>query len=634
VKGKGSYINEVDSLRALAVTLVVAYHAFPTYLTGGFIGVDVFFVISGFVITNAYLLPLIAKEKTLRDFYIARFRRLAPALGVVLALTSVVCVVVLQPDRLMAYGWSLLAQPLYLQNFVFWVEGDYFSGGLTKPLLHTWSLAVEEQFYILWAGLILVLRRYPKALMWVVIMGAIVSLAVGFAVEPRSPKTVFYHLPTRVWEFAFGILACLLLRRIGKLPASLGRWVAAPVAFALAMIILPALIYSEGAAFPGTQSLIACAATAVVLVLVGAQTGHPALFWMRLSPVLYVGRISYGFYLWHWPPLAIFYLVEGEAASPLIAAGLMLVALLGAVASYHFVEEPIRRATRLPSSSAILRFVGFSSVTFAGFALAILFSNGMIKRYPDDIQPFLAAPTERGGFRCGKVFALLNPGVELCPLNQAGEAEAGAVLILGDSHADVLKEMISDSGRAVGRNVYLASRNCDLGRFGSLPFCSNAVLGRLISEANHLGVTEVIAISYWEVDKFDAPSMVADIQILTDAGFKVRVMRRVPIDDGYDPRLRAKDALAGRPLNLSGISRAAHLADSAVIDRTIDQAVAAFPADKVGVLSPADYLCSVDECAYHRDGVPFYLDSNHLTFTGARELRPMFDALLGLGVGR
>lgn len=622
------YITEIDSLRALAVVLVVVFHAYPAFLTGGFIGVDVFFVVSGFVISRAYLLPLIAGEKTLRDFYIARFRRLAPALAVVLALTSVAAVIVLLPDRLVAYSWSLLAQPLYLQNFVFWFEGDYFNSALTKPLLHTWSLAVEEQFYILWAVLILFLRRYPKALIWILIVGVILSVAAGLVIEPRSPKSTFYHLPTRIWEFAFGILAYMLSRRFGERITALGDWGAAPVALAVAAIIVSAVIYPEGAAFPGPQALIACSATAVVLALTEPLTGHSTLAWMRLAPVVYVGRISYGFYLWHWPPLAIYYLAQGHAARPLMASGLMLVAFLVAVASFHLVEEPIRRKRRLPSSKVLLRFVGASSLLTACVALTGVFSNGLIQRYPTELQPFLAAPTESGTNRCSKVFLALNPGAQFCPLYQVGGTDTGAILILGDSHADMLKEMIVASGQAAGRDVYLTTRNCDLGRYGSFPFCSASVHQSLISEARAQGMTEVIAISSWEVNLFDVTSMSTDIRALTDAGFVVRVMRRVPIDDSYDPRLRADNALAGEPLDLSGISRAAHVADTAEIDRIIDQSVAEFPADQVSVLSPAEYLCPADDCLYQRDGIPFYGDSTHLTLTGARELRPMFDALL------
>ncbi len=361
------------------------------------------------------------------------------------------------------------------------------------------------------------MRRYPKALIWILIAGAMLSVALGLVIEPRSPKSTFYHLPTRLWEFAFGILAYLLSRRFDERIAALRGWGSMPVALAIAAIILSAVIYPEGAAFPGPQSLIACGATALVLALTGPLTGHPALAWMRLASVVYIGRISYGFYLWHWPPLAIYYLALGKAAQPLTATGLMLLAFLGAVVSFHLVEEPIRRKRRLPSSKVLLRFVGASSLLTACVALTGVLSNGLIQRYPTELQPFLAAPAELGIRRCGKVFALLNPSAQSCPLSQVGETGAGAILILGDSHADVLKEMIVASGQAAGRDVYLTTRNCSLGQYGSFPFCSASVLQSVISEARAQDVTEVIAISSWLVDLFDAASMSTDIKALTDA---------------------------------------------------------------------------------------------------------------------
>jgi peptidoglycan/LPS O-acetylase OafA/YrhL len=159
---KSRYIGEIDTLRALAVLLVVLFHAYPTVVPGGYIGVDVFFVISGFVIARAYLPDLLARRTSLGSFWAARFRRLSPALLLMLAVVTVLALIFVQPDKLLLYGKSLLAQPLYIQNFVFWNEGDYFQSAQTKPLLHTWSLAVEEQFYLLFGLAVLIFRFAPR----------------------------------------------------------------------------------------------------------------------------------------------------------------------------------------------------------------------------------------------------------------------------------------------------------------------------------------------------------------------------------------------------------------------------------------------------------------------------------------
>lgn len=169
------YIPEIDALRALAVALVLGFHAFPKAVPGGFIGVDVFFVISGFVITRAYLGRFRDGTVTFAGFFEARFRRLLPALVFTLVVTTFCAFLILVPDELVRYGKSLLAQPFYVQNFVFWREGLYFEGALEKPLLHTWSLAVEEQFYLCFGLALILLARFPKLLL--------VSLIVGMVVE-------------------------------------------------------------------------------------------------------------------------------------------------------------------------------------------------------------------------------------------------------------------------------------------------------------------------------------------------------------------------------------------------------------------------------------------------------------------
>lgn len=623
------HIPEIDSLRALAVLAVVLFHAFPSAITGGFIGVDVFFVVSGFVIARSYLFDLLSGQRRLTEFYIARFRRLAPALGVVLFATTLGAILILQPDRLVAYGWSLIAQPIYLQNLVFWAEGDYFSGALTKPLLHTWSLAVEEQFYILWAGLILAIRRFPSALWPVLLGGVVLSLVLGAVVEPRSPKTVFYLLPTRIWEFALGIIAYLAVCGRGRPKWLLERAVKPLALILIGLLVLACFVFPEGATFPGPQSALACAATISLLALMHLFSGADSLASLRFAPFTYVGKVSYGFYLWHWPPLVLFFMATEAPPDPGTATLLMVGAFLGSVVSYHLFEEPIRRRRALRTTLEILSFVGISSAVVLGFGVLLVGSGGLISRYPEAVQPFLAAPGERGTFRCGKIYAMLHPAAQTCPLYSSSQ-ESGNVLVLGDSHADVLKEMIANAAQSTGRGVHLAVRNCDLGRFGTYDFCSRDVLARLLAEAQALGVTHVVAISYWEPEKFDAESMGTDIAALLSQGMSLTILSRVPNDPSYDPRDRARAALAGAALDFSGIPLERYIATNRDIDAMIATAASRFPPDLVGILSPADLLCPEKYCLYHENGILLYIDTNHLSYTGANLLLPMFEDLFAL----
>ena len=297
------YIPEIDTLRAVAVGLVVMFHAFPALVPGGYIGVDIFFVISGFVISRSYLEPLLSRKTTLRAFYAARFRRLAPALFVVLLLTTIAAYFLVLPSEMQLYAKSLIAQPFYLQNFVFWNEGDYFQAASTKPLLHTWSLAVEEQFYILFGLAILILKPAPRLFLPILLLAAIGSIFLGVILEPISPKTAFFMLPTRVWQLALGVFAYVIAARIGQRN---GTWIDAIALFGLMISVAMGFLFSENAPYPGPHAYIACLATALSLICF--DVGPNKLAVLRLAPIRYLGRISYGFYLWHWPPISIFHL--------------------------------------------------------------------------------------------------------------------------------------------------------------------------------------------------------------------------------------------------------------------------------------------------------------------------------------
>lgn len=615
-----TYIPEIDTLRAIAVLLVVVYHAYPQLAPGGFIGVDVFFVISGFVISRTYLFPLIRREKTLRDFYVARFRRLAPAAIVVLTFSTLAAAILLVPHQLISYAYALLAQPLYLQNFVFWYEGEYFESALTKPLLHTWSLAVEEQFYLFWAFAILFLRRFPSLVLLSVILVGIVSVLAGLVLDVRSPKTVFFMLPMRAWEFSIGIAAFLLSRRLGYLEF---KFVNAMVLLAISAIVLSGVWFDASSRFPGHQAAIACCATAVALVAFDSENRNIAwIFSWR--PLRYLGEISYGFYLWHWPPLAFFFVWLQRPADAFEATLLMLFALLGASISYHLLENPIRRGRVLQSARSVFKMALSGSLATAILAGLLIESGGLLVRYPPNVQALFQAPMEKGIFRCGKLFTLQNPSAEMCPLFE-GTSHVGGVLIIGDSHADVLKETFADIARDLDRSVYLAARNCDFGTYGSNTFCSHDVLDKLMAEAKEEGITEVFAISYWSVDRLSVDGLKTDLARLQNADLDVSIMETVPSDQSYDPLKRAQEAMESGTVNFEGIQVAEHEDDVRQLRKLFTMA---FSDSDVDVLRPQDFLCDEFACEYWKHGRPLYFDAHHLTFTGATQLRPLIVSAL------
>lgn len=582
-----------------------------------------FFVISGFVISRAYLFPLIERQKTLTNFYLARIRRLAPALLLVLCLTSIAMLLVGFPDKLVPYSNSLAAQVLYVQNFVFWYEGSYFSDALSKPLLHTWSLAVEEQFYILWGFGILFWRRCPRIALAALALITVASLIAGFGLAPRSPKTVFFMLPTRIWEIAIGIFAFLLIRNRAQTNSILPIYASLT---ALAALLATGFYFDESSIFPGPQSLIATLSCAIILVCL-AISSKPIKA-LRMAPLQYIGRISYGFYLWHWPPLALAYIATGREATPIEASALVVVALLGASASYHWIEQPIRSKTVLAST----RKMAWSAVAAFSFilvvALIIKMTHGAVFLYPEELRPYFLASQERGKFRCSKTYTLINPSAETCPISRKGRDgdQTSGILILGDSHADVLDEMLGQLGDDIGTNIRLTTRNCDLGRYGGSEFCSEKVRSRIVKESVEQKIGNVIAISYWDRGKFTKTSFLTDVQAFTEAGINVHIMEVVPHHHSYPPVARARNALHSGILDTTGISRTQYQ-NMTKMERDIFLEAQARAPNMVTVLSPAEYLCTATACKYETQGRPLYFDENHLSFDGRNILKPMFTKL-------
>lgn len=613
------YIPEIDSLRAIAVLSVVIYHAAESLAPGGFIGVDIFFVISGFVISRRYLDTLLNGSEKISSFFIARIRRLAPSALLVLIISTLAAIILIKPADLLRFGNSLLAQPFYLQNFVFWVEGDYFSGAIKTPLLHTWSLAVEEQFYILFALTILLLRLRPRLMLGVFVFFLVTSLLVGLALEPRSPKTVFYMVPTRIWEFLLGILTYIATVRLRWRPdLKTANFISGAAALYLCV---SALAFTKTAALPGLHSISAGLATAAFLFCSSHWSGHLHLGF-RHRNVMNIGKSSYAFYLWHWPPLTFFFFHTGEKANNLEGFAIMILAYAAAHLTVKYVEMPVRHRQVLNGTSPLLKAMGSGSVIVILTGLLLVFSNGLLVRYPSEIRALLDAPNQRGNFRCAKSFVARNPGAELCPITK-GDTTSRKFLLLGDSHADVVKEAMAEVAQISDISLYLSVRNCDLGSYGSFDFCSYDVLDDIIKQAQAKGITRVIAMSFWEPEKVSAEGLSNDLERLINAGFRVDVVETVPNHLNYNPLERADKFLNGSELDLSGISREEAEAQALLLRGHFDLALEQF-SDKIHLWKPLEHLCNASECFYFEGGKALYLDSNHLTFKGASLLKPMF----------
>ncbi len=327
-----AYRPDVDGLRAVAVLAVLGYHAFPGAMPGGFAGVDVFFVISGFLITGIILDDLKAGRFTLAGFYWRRIRRIFPALILVLAAVLLLGWQVLLPDEFRALGKHVAAGAGFVSNIALWREAGYFDAAAElKPLLHLWSLGIEEQYYLLWPlALMLFFRR---SLLWLIVAVAAVSFALNVAMVGGHAKAAFFLPATRFWELLTGaLLAYAPVSRPSHIRGLLG---AALVAAGLALL-------NADRAFPGWWALLPVAGTALVISAGPSAWVNRTILSRRA--VVYIGLISYPLYLWHWPLLAYARIVHDGEAPVGVRCALLALSVVLAMLTFEMIEKPIRRA--------------------------------------------------------------------------------------------------------------------------------------------------------------------------------------------------------------------------------------------------------------------------------------------------
>ncbi|MGY1624185.1 acyltransferase family protein [Geodermatophilus sp. SYSU D00965] len=376
---------DIEGLRAVAVSLVVLYHAGVPWLSGGYVGVDVFFVVSGFLMTSLILRELTQTGRVdLRSFYARRIRRLLPAAVLVLLATILLAKLVLAPLELTELSHASVATALYASNLWFAFAGtDYLASDAPSVLQHYWSLAVEEQFYVIWPVVLLFVHRVGrgsrKAFGLVVGLVVLASLAMCVHLTQVSQPWAFFSLPTRAWELAAGGLVALLSTSGLRFSNTVGRvlsW------FGLAIILTAAATFTEDFAFPGWMAIVPVMGAVAAILGGGRRINGSADVVLTLRPVQLVGRLSYSLYLWHWPLLVLAAAGVGEL-EPGERTVVVALTVLVAWVTYRLVENPIRRARPL-QASAVRNFSLGAILTAAGVTAAILV--GVLPRLATDVR--------------------------------------------------------------------------------------------------------------------------------------------------------------------------------------------------------------------------------------------------------
>jgi len=369
---KLDYRPEIDGLRALSVLAVILFHAHFESFSGGYIGVDVFFVISGYLITTIILKKLNNDSFSILDFYERRIRRIIPVLVLVCLATLPLAWFSLSTPQFVDYFESLIGAATFTSNFVFWQQSGYFdTASELKLLIHTWSLAVEEQYYIFFPLLLLVLWRIAPTRIFMVITGlCVISFLMGQTYVSSKPVTSFFLLPFRGWEIFIGAICAVLEFRNDKIIHNLSPSLSF---LGLGMIIIPVFVYNGDTPTPSLYTLVPTTGAALVILF---ARQNPVSKFLSLRPLVFIGLISYSAYLWHQPLFAFSRQITAEALTKPVIISLIALTFLLSVFSWKFVEQPFR------NQKISARLIWWSQPTLLmlliGFGIAGITSNGFV----------------------------------------------------------------------------------------------------------------------------------------------------------------------------------------------------------------------------------------------------------------
>ncbi|MCA6107667.1 acyltransferase family protein [Bradyrhizobium cenepequi] len=384
------YRPDIDGLRAIAVLLVLIFHAFPDAAPGGFVGVDVFFVISGFLITGIIARELDDKRFSIAGFYARRIRRIFPALIVVLAVALVVGWLWMLPSAYAQLGSDVFASTAFFANIALLLQSGYFDvESAKKPLLHLWSLGIEEQFYLFWPLLLIVAARLRLKLFWTAAILGVVSFVLNLLMIGANPVATFYLPFTRAFELLAGALLALGWNQTGKASAA-SDWRAVA---GLTLIALAVGMFDSHSAFPGWRAALPVAGSVLLLSAPTARLNRAVL---ASRPMVWIGLISYPLYLWHWPLLVFFALIKFSPLTLLERGLILLLSVLLAWATYRYIEKPLRFGGYRPRKLIAL---GASMVLLAALGGAVVWGRGYDFRLPPEIRAMAGVSTQSAQWR-------------------------------------------------------------------------------------------------------------------------------------------------------------------------------------------------------------------------------------------
>lgn len=627
-----AYRSDIDGLRAIAILTVVAFHAFPEVFPGGFIGVDVFFVISGYLITSILQQEMQTGRWSLASFYARRILRIFPALILVLFACLFAGWHTLLAQEYMQLGKHLGLGAAFLSNIGLWWEAGYFDkASEAKPLLHLWSLAIEEQFYIVWPVVLWLILRSGRSAARCVATLAVVSLLLSIWWVWSDRTQAFYSPASRAWELLAGAWLALQPQRLQSMRSVVRG-------LAVAVLVGAAVLLNARVPFPGVVALLPVVA-AVLLIGVPATSdwtgrllGHP---WM-----VALGKVSYPWYLWHWPLLSFAYIIESGQASVGLRLGLVLASLLLAALTYRLWELPLRRLPR----RLVISLLVVAMVILGLLGKNIYDRHGLERiRHKNLIQMDTAASQDFMDFEkqgliteatCEKPFKF--PEREVCLLAHADKPVSAVVL--GDSHAVHAFWGLAKAFDAQGLNLAVRGKGACVPVMAAKQGAGasecerhmEAALRDIAADSQVRAVALVFRGRYLTAqsslqERQDFENKLdATLALLQSAGKQVYYFLPV-VEPGFDPRLCMGALPLGRkPPYSCVIDKAADDAKSEAVRTSALQVLSRWP--RVRVVDPNTRLCRDGRCPILHDGHSIFKDDNHLSQAGSMRLSESLNA--------
>lgn len=632
-----SYRADIDGLRAIAVISVIAFHLSRSLLPGGYLGVDIFFVLSGYLITLILWREALKGQFSIVRFYERRIRRIMPALLFLLLVATMAAALLLLPADLIGYGKSMLTSIGFVANIYFLLDTDYFSRvAELKPLLHIWSLGVEEQFYIIFPILIAVFARFwPRATLPAIALLTLGSLAANcLALRMGGASPAFFLLPTRAWELGAGAIVALLpTDRVPR--GTFAGFLGTIGAFAIIIGIfgLVALSHIIPVALPvvvGTMLVISAADS--------RQSPFNRL--MATGPFVFVGLISYSLYLWHWPIIVFsrYYLIRDLHFSEMVMAVIGMTLLAGI--SWRYVERPFR--SRAIAARTVYIAAAASAGVLSAIALLFILSNGLPARMSGEAAAFNAA-VEANYQRCPVSNYVTIGTSRACLLNLPTRNPSDAkVVLLGNSHAQMYAPLWESIFAAENLTGLMVTRN------GCLPTVTVNISRQCIDtastslrEIDRLSNVQTVIIGltwgYAENTLVDADGKTADnrndrslilglddlISHLQKSGKKIVLIGPIAYPGWDFPSEVSRSLAFGRPLEKP-------------VYMTIEEfqqkyktAIAHFETRRdIGFARPDKVLCDTSRCNYILDGRSIFADASHIVIAELFRFRSIFTEAL------